>query len=341
MMCERVRSSCHKWTQTARGQVHVRICAPHHHNDDDNDDTHVNALDQLVSQIQQLPTKIEWDAESWHYQPPMQWPQPIRQERMALYILALDAINFCFWPSHTTSDGYGYEYDDLATTLTRIATLDHPQQDVDVRTVSSSFTLSAESLSEMNLLQMEDLFRHNHSKNWIPPNMNQRVLLLNELGQVLLHKFNGSAMQVIQQADCSASRLVDLIYEHFPGFRDMSTITANDKHDENNCIYFLKRAQILVGDWNASLQLDLKDMDQLTTFADYRVPQLLRHLNVLSYSSALADTVDGQRELLRDSDEEISIRAATVASVDLIVQELARRDIGRSWSAVEVDWYLW
>ena len=70
---------------------------------------------------------VVWDEEGWHYQPPVHLfssEQNIRKERIALYILALDAINFCFWPSND----YEYEYVDLATTLTSIASSDHNER---------------------------------------------------------------------------------------------------------------------------------------------------------------------------------------------------------------------
>jgi hypothetical protein len=99
-------------------------------------------------------------------------------------------------------------------------------------------------------------------------------------------------------------------------------------------IFLLKRAQIFVADvWGmlkclfralhhfVSQQLTLvslfcrgeglgffDDMQQLTMFADYRVPQLLRDLGVLVYSSNLAATVDSCTELLAGSEEETQIR---------------------------------
>jgi hypothetical protein len=41
-----------------------------------------------------------------------------------------------------------------------------------------------------------------------------------QLGQQLLTCFNGQPEKLIARAEGSAVRLVDLIVEHFPGFRD-------------------------------------------------------------------------------------------------------------------------
>ena len=57
-------------------------------------------------------------------------------------------------------------------------------------------------------------------------------------------------------------------------------------------------------------------------FADYRVPQILRHLKILEYSDHLAKIVDTNIEMAYSSAEEIEIRAATVIAVDLIMDQI-------------------
>ena len=53
-------------------------------------------------------------------------------------------------------------------------------------------------------------------------------------------------------------------------------------------VFFYKRAQILVGDiWGAFKGQGLgkfEDIDKITMFADYRVPQILLELDILVYS---------------------------------------------------------
>ena len=49
-------------------------------------------------------------------------------------------------------------------------------------------------------------------------------------------------------------------------------------------------------------------MHELTMFADYRVPQLLRDAGVMVYSDHLAAIVDQGTELLAGSEEETQIR---------------------------------
>lgn len=63
----------------------------------------------------------------------------------------------------------------------------------------------------------------------------------------------------------------------------------------NNCfcfsVSFYKRAQILVGDIWACFKGEgigkFLDIDYLTMFADYRIPQILLHFGAIRYSNAL------------------------------------------------------
>jgi hypothetical protein len=101
----------------------------------------------------------------------------------------------------------------------------------------------------------------------------------------------------------------------------------------------LKRAQITAADlWGAGA-IDFPDVDQLTCFADYKLPQALRHLGALEYSEHLARRVDDWVELEPGGPEEVEIRAATVVAVEEVRDRLASK--GRHLPAVEVDWLLW
>jgi hypothetical protein len=357
---------------------------------------------------------IEWDEEEWHYTGKNFEGQEIeRKERVALYLLALDAINFCFWPpqSYADTDGDGttttsatnpMEYEHLAQALKHIAELDHrtkKQQEEAGSHGEDSVSISCYELNAENLARMTESkflklvgpyfesLNTNVKKNgdiaanmYYIPNISKRVELLREVGAVLLEKFNGSTLRLIQTANGDASKLVELIATSFPGFRDevllesqrsindirknmingtidgSSSGTPSQSPPSPRRIVFLKRAQILVGDWNAALKLNLDGMDRLTTFADYRVPQILRHKDVLEYHPTLAELVDSNVELKSESIEEISIRAATVVAVQRLVRALNDKKIDENsntscggdegtkeppFTDVTVDWYLW
>lgn len=70
-----------------------------------------------------------------------------------------------------------------------------------------------------------------------------------------------------------------------------------------------------------------------------RVPQILRHVEVLEYSATLAATVDEFVEIPFGSREETEIRACTVIAVQLLQAELEK--LGKPLLVIELDWLLW
>jgi hypothetical protein len=116
--------------------------------------------------------------------------------------------------------------------------------------------------------------------NQVIPLADERARLLREIGTGLTEQFDGQAANLIRSANRSAVRLVQLVTAHFPGFRDHAIYRGQQS-------FFYKRAQIFVGDvWGAYEHAGLgefHDIDQLTCFADYRVPQLLRPLGIITY----------------------------------------------------------
>ena len=57
-------------------------------------------------------------------------------------------------------------------------------------------------------------------------------------------------------------------------------------------------------------------------FADYRVPQSLRHVGILSYSNHLAKLIDSEEQLQYSGTEEVELRAVTVVVVDYILKRI-------------------
>ena len=57
-------------------------------------------------------------------------------------------------------------------------------------------------------------------------------------------------------------------------------------------------------------------------FADYRVPQSLRHVGILSYSNHLAKLIDSEKQLQYSGTEEVELRAVTVVVVDYILKRI-------------------
>ena len=138
----------------------------------------------------------EWDAEGWHYDGSgYRGCESSRMERVALYVLSLDAINFCFWPDVEAGDGDGdgdghcgavaakttttktttrnsLEYEHLAIALRKVAEADDENDDdenddvendvdVDVAVVRSgpSYALGPANLSTLTPSRLRSLLR--------------------------------------------------------------------------------------------------------------------------------------------------------------------------------------
>ena len=275
----------------------------------------------------------EWDADGWHYTGNgHRGTDAVRQERVALYVLALDAINFCFWPHPDQKGGNvasnSLEYDHIAIALRELAERDDESE------TNEHYFFNPRNLSKLTPNAMKSALEPQLQGHYLP-NIDERCRLWNELGEALVHSHDGSALRLIAASGGSAPKLVQCIVQTFPGFRDETLWRGR-------WVALYKRAQIAVGDLNAALQLNLTNMDQLTTFADYRVPQVLRHWGALQYTTDLAAKVDSHTEL--SGEEEVSIRAGTVVCVDELVQRV-NAGVGRSdqaqMTAVTLDWHLW
>jgi len=80
-------------------------------------------------------------------------------------------------------------------------------------------------------------------------------------------------------------------------------------------------------------------INDVTMFADYRVPQILSEYGVLEYSEELKKKIGGHILLEHGSKEEIEIRAATIIAVEMIKETLKSK--GEKVNSVYIDWYLW
>ncbi len=244
----------------------------------------------------------------------------------AEWIFVLDSLNFSFWPDPgrtrwtvTGPEGDLRGYRALASALKRARNEGVPLADANVCATIDEKTLGT-------------ILR---GKGEIPL-LAERARILRENGRILIEGWGGRFANLLDDCGRSAETLVDTLAEDFPAFRDVQTLDGRD-------VPFLKRAQILAGDlWGAFGGQGpgaFDDLEALTAFADYRVPQILRSLGVLVYSGPLADTVDAGRPLPAGTREEIEIRAATVQGVEAIVNALRAK--GEKATAFATDWLLW
>lgn len=91
-------------------------------------------------------------------------------------------------------------------------------------------------------------------------------------------------------------------------------------------------------------------ISKLTMFADYRVPQILHHLRILTYPPSLLVKLLSKAYLPSGSREELSLRTASIIAVERVRQEIldiikaeggGTVDDGSIVSSVVIDFYLW
>lgn len=189
--------------------------------------------------------------------------------------------------------------------------------------------LDAEYLVDISDIDGEDFFRGIGDIKI--PLLRERINNLREAGKVLIQKFKGKAINIIGDSDFDAIKLVKLIINNSPSFRDISILGGKE-------IFFLKRAQLCPNDFNYVLEQydkEIENLHLLTAFADYKIPQILRAEELLEYSLELAEKVDNFFEIPHDSREEIEIRAATIWAIELLRQAMP------NFSARQIDNAIW
>lgn len=189
--------------------------------------------------------------------------------------------------------------------------------------------LDAHYLAELKITEAEEIFRG--VDDTVIPLLKERVECLREAGRILTEKFNGKFIHLIEQADWDAVRIIELVIQNFPHFFDVVVL---DKKEAR----FFKRAQLIASDLSHVLQRHnriLSRVDQIVTLADYRLPQMLEHFGVISYTPELEGRIIAHDEIATGSREEAEIRAATVWAIELLRQRMPTH------TTSEIDNTLW
>ncbi|PWT78971.1 MAG: hypothetical protein C5B60_00365 [Chloroflexi bacterium] len=249
--------------------------------------------------------------------------------RTVNFMLALDALNFCFFgevgqPRWRVEwmDQVWDGYNALAAALSRA--------------VASGFPIwDAAYLAAMSEVDLRQILCPIAGSPEIPL-FPARLSNVREAGRVLLERYRGRFATAVDQTGRSAVALVLLLVREFPSFRDIA-------RRGSLVVPFFKRAQICVADLHTAFAGDdygaFSDLDALTAFADYKLPQLLRRYGILRYSTELAAKVDQMLPIESGAEEEIEIRSATIWAVEWLRRGLRTR--GMIYPASAIDYRLW
>ncbi len=285
---------------------------------------------EQASSVRIEPPKFPGVAESLRSSPPAtpEWRAPPHwwsddPALTTMYVLVLDALNFCFWGEPrwtvTTTAEEINGYFALAAALTKSIERGDP-------------LLDASWLSSVSTEMLRVVLDGNN----LLPLLDERAANLRELGAAIQTDLAGNPLQLITDAQGDATGIADRVIRICPSFNDVANFDGQE-------VRFFKRAQILASDLAGALgpssPYAITGLEKLTAFADYKVPQVLRELGLLSYAPRLAGKIDHQIEISPGSREEMEIRAATIWAVESLRLELANQ--GASYDAYEIDWLLW
>lgn len=99
---------------------------------------------------------------------------------------------------------------------------------------------NAQYYSKITIEELSEILRGDDSETKVPL-LEERVKCLHEVGTVLLEKYDGKFESCLLEADHSARRLLRIITDEFPCYRDEAEWNGIG-------VSLYKRAQILIGD---------------------------------------------------------------------------------------------
>lgn len=189
----------------------------------------------------------------------------------------------------------------------------------------------AKFISHAGKKEVQNIF-HSATSAQIPL-VDERVRILNENAAILQKHFDGKATNFITATGRDAIKLFEMLIKYFPSYRDVAKYNGRE-------VIFLKIAHLLALDLEYRLTTQsrrpfLKNFDKLCVFADYKLPQLLRHFGILEYDESLSQMVDSFEVIPAGSPEEIEIRSGAIWGVELLRQLLP------SYSAAQVGHVIW
>lgn len=240
------------------------------------------------------------------------------QEQIFRYLVLCESLNFCYWDSSVKwkIEYNGEWYSGSFGLFYAIA-----------KAIKNGYRLlDSDYLKTITLEEFDEIFKGTTSI----PLLEKRYKIIKRLAL----EFDKSSFLQVSNSNNDVELLNNII-NSFSNFKDISLYKGRE-------IYFFKRAILLVGDLVSnidSIRDKVKNDDNMLGCADYKVPQVLRQLGVLEYSSDLAALVDNGEELLHDSEMEIEIRANMLYAVELIKERLKQN--GLFLSSVQIDNALW
>lgn len=241
------------------------------------------------------------------------------QNQIIMYLILCESLNFCYWDSDIKwkIEYKGEWYSGSLGLFYGIS-----------KAIQNGYDLlNIDYLEKMTIEQLDEIFKGTTSI----PLLEERYEIIKQLVQELKN-IDDLSKALDSNNDIE---LLNNIINNFSNFNDISIYKGKK-------VYFFKRAILLVGDLIEnvkSIKEKVKNDSNMLGCADYKIPQVLRHLGILEYNEELAHIVDSKQQLKHDSEMEIEVRANMLYALELIKNKLHQKGI--EMNSTQIDNILW
>lgn len=137
--------------------------------------------------------------------------------------------------------------------------------------------------------------------------LEERFDLFQEIVSTLKHEYESSFKNLFEENDWDANKINKCLVTKFKAFNDT---VVNQKSD----LKIFKKSQEFINmvSEQFSNKVSVKNLNDLTLPADYKIPQILNHLGLLTYKEPLENKILNKTVLRADSREATEIRIATI-----------------------------
>jgi hypothetical protein len=175
-------------------------------------------------------------------------------------------------------------------------------------------------LSNISETDLKEIFRGTPEI----PFLKNRLEMLRDLGKMVIEKYSGLFGNIVLNSDCDVNKIVENLV------RDLPSVFDDTENYHGHQVHLYKRVQIISSylfelSRKGTIPYKIFGKEGLTGLADYRAPQILRSLGIISYDKELEVLVDSKTEIPAGSDEEIEIRAFTLKAENMIADVLKER----------------
>ena len=247
-----------------------------------------------------------WDYEGFY-------PKADDFEEICLFYLVFNAINYCYF------DREGNKFSDNGLRGSSLMTTRLAQRWEEIRDPYFLSNLDENYVLSELLPAENPIFL-----------VRERVAALQEVGKFLNSNPDFTFDKYFRRFKKNAYYASQALPTFFPLWRDP----------------FFKRSQLFVGmvygrfqNW-ADLPISADSLQDLTVFADYRIPQTLSSVGIISYAPELAEDLKNGKFVDSGSRKELEIRAASVLAADLITENL-KKIVDDDINSLHTDYILW